>query len=76
MEKIRMGVIGVGGRAYGIIKNCLANYSDVEICILCDPYEDKMQKAADYIEQKCGNTPVCTTDNKEISDKNIVDAAY
>lgn len=35
-----------------------------------------MQKAADYIEQKCGNTPVCTTDYKEISNKNIVDAAY
>ena len=76
MEKIRMGIIGVGGRAFGIIRNCLANYNDVEICILCDPYEDKMQKAADYIKEKCGNTPVCTTDYHEVLDKKIVDSVY
>ena len=55
-----------------MMKSCLSKYDDVEICILCDLYEDKMQRAANYIKEKCGNTPVCTTDYREVLDKNII----
>ena len=76
MDKIRLAIIGVGDRSLWIIKSFLSKYEDVEICVLCDPYEDRTQRAADYIRENCGNTPICLADYHEALNKELVDAVY
>lgn len=76
MGKIRLGVIGVGGRSFAIIKSFLSKYEDIEICMLCDLYEDKMQRVADFLNENYGITPVCATNYHEVLNKELVDAVY
>lgn len=43
-SKIRLAVIGLGGRGRSLLKNLLA-MEDVEIPAVCDPFEDRLQTA-------------------------------
>ena len=47
---VRLGVIGVGGRALGLIDS-LAQMPGVEVSALCDIIEDRMQDGIKIIRQ-------------------------
>ena len=41
MEKVRIGVIGLGNRGYGMLKGELLRMPDVEVTAVCDIYPDR-----------------------------------
>lgn len=76
MEKIRMGVIGLGQRGYYNLNHYLAKYKDVEIRIVCDVYDDRLERAAADVKEQQGIEPICTKNYKEVLNKELVDAVY
>jgi len=71
MEKIKVGVIGLGPRGLGLIRTMLV-CEECEITALCDVYRDRMEKGQKLILECRGNTPVlydCYEDL--IEDKNV-----
>lgn len=75
MDKLKIGVIGLGQRGYMVLKNVLVNMEKIEITALCDVYEDRIQKASDLVNEKCGYRPEINTDNyTQVVDSENVDA--
>ena len=75
MERVRMGIIGFGCRAYGMM-DILMGFEDVDIVAVCDKYEDRRDNAKNRVMEKKGNTPFATTDYKELLAREDVDAVY
>ena len=76
-EKVRFGLIGFGARGSDLLRDVLlpmAKDEGVELCCVCDLYEDRATAAADKIEEATGVRPLCTTDYKEVIDKTDADA--
>lgn len=48
-RNIKLGVIGLGGRGIGLLKNVL-EMEDVDIPAVCDPYEDRAAAGAALVE--------------------------
>ncbi len=76
METIRMAVIGLGQRGYYDLEHYLAKYHDVEIRVVCDSYEDRVEKAAQNVKEQQGIDPIRTTDYHEALNPDLVDAVY
>ena len=74
MEKIRIGMIGFGGRGYGLLTHILLPRENVEVTAVCDLYPDRMEKAAAAVEEKKGNRPFATANYKEVTCRDDVDA--
>ncbi|WP_422660525.1 Gfo/Idh/MocA family protein [Paenibacillus sp. EC2-1] len=73
-EKIKIGMIGLGGRGMGLLRLVILNMSDVEVVALCDRYEDRQTKAADKVEEKQGSRPFVTIDYQEVLSIDEIDA--
>ena len=52
MEKLRVGYIGLGGRGYGVLNGIINNMNDIDIVVVCDLKEDRMQKGKKKEEEK------------------------
>ncbi len=76
MEKVRFGVIGLGGRGHGMMCGNLFRFKDIEITAVCDAYADRAERSADAVEEKYGKRPLCTTDYKELLHSGLVDMIY
>ena len=56
MKKLKIGVIGVGGRGRGNVRTIL-NCQEADVVAICDLYEDRRELAKDTVFQKRGNVP-------------------
>ena len=74
MEKLRIAVIGCGRRATGLTQ-VIVTMADVQIVALCDPYKDKAEKLADFVEEKSGRKPYIATCHKDVIENVTIDAA-
>ncbi len=73
MNKIRLGVVGLGGRGFGWIKGEFVKLDNVEVAAVCDLYQDRVEKTQDFVKEVCGNTPFGTIDYKELVIRDDVD---
>lgn len=73
-EKLNIGIIGLGGRGYGLMDGVILHMDDIEIVGVCDIYKDRAQNAADKVEQVKGNKPFITQDYKELIASSEVEA--
>ncbi len=62
MEKLKIGVIGLGGRGQSMT-SVLARMKDVEILAVCDGYKDRAEKGGSIAKK---DHPLVTTDYKEV----------
>lgn len=76
MDKIRMAVIGLGCRGYSLLEDVFLHHPDVEWTAVCDVYEDRAKAAADLIEEKTGRRPFTTLKDKEVIERDDVDAVF
>ncbi len=53
-EKIRMGIIGCGGRGTDAAINCVTAAPQIEICALGDLFEDHLAKSKAKLQEKAG----------------------
>ena len=70
-ETVKIGLIGLGGRGYGVLESELMRMTDITIPCVCDLYADRAQKAADLIEEKTGTRPMETTDYRKVLEQPI-----
>ena len=70
---IRLAQAGLGGRGYGTMEYIIDTFENVEVVAVCDPYEDRVERALNTCKSKRPNTEVKGyTDYKEmVEDKNI-----
>lgn len=73
-EKVKIAYLGLGRRGYGVLEKCFAEMADVEITVLCDPYEPALQKGAELLAEKKRPQPTLTTDYEEAIHHPEVDA--
>ncbi|NMA95461.1 MAG: Gfo/Idh/MocA family oxidoreductase [Clostridiales bacterium] len=68
MDKVRVGIIGCGGRSYAHV-NKLVDFEDVEIVAVADPIEERRLKMAEKTDAKR-----IYKDHKELYDNEATDA--
>ncbi len=72
-EKIRLGLIGLGGRGYGLL-TILVRMNNIEIAAISDNYEDRRLNAIKEIEAVTGKKPYSTGEYKDIIKIKDIDA--
>lgn len=73
MDKVRMGVVGLGRRGYALLETVL-ECEEAEITAVCDVYEDRRDAAVKYVNEKRGNAPTLYEDYKKLIADPEVDA--
>lgn len=73
MEKLRLGVIGLGQRGDHLIKEVFVKHDAVRITALCDLYQDRIDDSAKIIVDSGNDEPFKTTNYKEVLSKDLVD---
>ncbi len=76
MDKIKMGVVGLGQRGKGITKDVLVKNGDIVITALCDVYEDRITECAEIVKKENGNEPKGTLNYRDLISKELIDAVY
>lgn len=66
MRSINIAIVGVGGRGYGLLKDVILTFDEVNILGVCDLYEDRAQRGFDAVKEKKGNEPVKTQSYKDL----------
>lgn len=75
-ESINLGIIGLGGRGYGLLKAVILEEADVNVVGVCDLYEDRTQAAFDLVKEKRGVEPVKSLDYHDILDIPGLDCVF
>ncbi len=74
MEKIRVGVVGFGGRGMFLMQDMIQPRENVEVTAVCDLIPERAQAAADAAQAYSGKRPFTTTDYRELTASKDVDA--
>lgn len=73
MEKIKVGIIGIGQRGKAVFKDIL-DIENVKVTAVCDSYDDRIEWASDFTFEKKGYRPIlCTKNYKELISSSDVD---
>ena len=65
-DKLKIGVIGLGGRGSGLLSAVILPRAEIEVAAVCDLYEDRRQNAAAMVKKERGTEPLCTADYREV----------
>ena len=76
MKNVKIGVIGLGQRGYGVMVSNLIKFEDVDIVAVCDLYEDRVERAANAVKEAKGYAPFGTRDYREVFEVEGIDAVY
>ena len=74
MKKIRVGMVGFGGRGTGLLREIILPRENIEVTAVCDLYQDRVENAAAMVEAAKGRRPLVTTDYREVTASKDVDA--
>ncbi|NIK75357.1 putative dehydrogenase [Paenibacillus castaneae] len=65
-DRVKTGIIGLGGRGAGLLEQVILKMPDVEVVAVCDLYMDRGEQVADRIEKVQGYRPFVTTQYPEV----------
>jgi myo-inositol 2-dehydrogenase / D-chiro-inositol 1-dehydrogenase len=54
-DKLRVGVVGCGGRGTGAVEDCVMHSDNVELVAMADAFEDRLNKSRDLLKDKLGD---------------------
>lgn len=75
-RKIKLAVIGLGGRGRSMLKSVILKFEDVEVTAVCDVCPDRNDAAVETVKEKKGYEPFYTTDYKEVLARDDVEIVY
>ena len=75
-EKVKIGYVGLGRRGTGVLNACIRNMKDVEVAMICDLKESKMENACKLLEEKGCKKPVMTTNYDDVVNNADLDAIF
>ena len=73
--KIKVAIIGLGNRGFGLTKYLISKHKDVDVVAVCDAYEDRAQKGLEAVIANGHKNCIATTDYTRILDMDI-DAVF
>lgn len=74
MKNVKIGVIGLGGRGYSVIKDTFSLFPFLTVSAVCDLFEDRRDRAADAVVEVFGSArPKTYADYRELIDDPDVD---
>ena len=73
MRKVKIGVIGRGCRGSGLMETMVLT-DKYEFIMICDKYEDRVENGVKFVSEKCGYTPLGTTNYHDVLANNDVEA--
>lgn len=53
-DKLKLGIIGLGMRGSLILRDIILEMPNIDVCAVCDLYEDRLEKSAGLIQEKYG----------------------
>lgn len=54
MKKVKFGIIGLGDRGYGMLRDVIADMKDVEVIAVSDYFPDRIENAIKLVKEKSG----------------------
>jgi predicted dehydrogenase len=72
-KKIQLGHIGVGGQGTGDLRNFLSVPGAASVA-LCDPYRERQEQAAKFVQEQQGHAPKLYGDFRELLADRSIDA--
>ena len=66
MGKISIGIIGLGGRGSGLMRDCVLPRANVDVIAICEPYGDRRESACKTVIDSGRPAPFATGDYKEL----------
>ncbi len=72
-DRIRLGVVGYGGRAVGNVGEFLNNPA-VQCAAVCDVDPSHLAKAVEHVKKQGGNTPDAVSDFRRVVERDDIDA--
>lgn len=54
-DKIKIGIVGCGGRGSGAVKNCVDSSEGVELWAMGDLYEDRLERSQNLLKKAIGD---------------------
>jgi len=72
-KELHVGVVGLGGRGHGLVKDIMCGREGVHIDAVCDLYPDRVQATADAVKEVNGNLPLIFTDYRELLKLETID---
>ena len=55
MRSINIAIAGLGGRGFGLLKDVILTFDEVNVLGVCDLYEDRAQRGFYAVKDKKGN---------------------
>ena len=74
-EKIKIGYIGLGRRGFNMLEECFLQMSDVEVPIVCDVDEKRIEMTKELFKKMGRPEPKTTTDYNDVINEPGLDAA-
>lgn len=71
---IKVGYIGLGSRGFGMLSECFAKMTDVEIAYVCDFYDERLEKTVNLFKENNIPAPKTTKNYKDILEDESIDA--
>lgn len=65
-RELHVGVIGVGARGFGLVRDAMCGREGIHIDALCDSSLENLQRTADAVKEVNGNTPALFTDYQQL----------
>ena len=77
-DRIKLAVIGLGNRGLGMLKNPIIPMKEegIDVVVVCDPLEDRVDKAVNALLESGAEKPFATTNYKEVLSLKELDAVY
>lgn len=75
MQNVNVLFVGIGARGYGYLE-LLLSMEEVNVLAVCDLYEDRLKNGVKLVEDKKGNTPLASTNYKELIDNKDLDCVF
>jgi len=70
-EKLKIGMIGLGGRGLGLLKTVVLKFADIEVAAVCDLYADRTEDGAKAVKKAIGKEPFMTKSYAEVLEKEL-----
>lgn len=65
-RELHVGIIGLGGRGHGLLRDIICKREGIHIEAVCDPYPDRTEAAVESVKELNGNVPAGFTDYRDV----------
>lgn len=73
MKQVKLAVVGLGARGFGLLKDVIVPNEKADVVAVCDIYEDRMEKGKQLVLEKRGKEVFSTLDYNEAIEREDVD---